>query len=146
MGMKDLDDSQKASLATIQEAHKRGATAIHREMEDAWEKREASIKPQDMFGGGGMGGMRGGRGMFDDERSQELRDRRRELDDSTVDKIKAVLKPEQFEQLPRGREDRGGGAGGEDAPRRQRNNNGDGGGQQNGDRPARPARPPTGRT
>ncbi|MCC6321645.1 MAG: Spy/CpxP family protein refolding chaperone [Phycisphaerales bacterium] len=120
----DLDDEQKSTLASISESYKRDLGAINKEMEAAAEKREANFTPADMMGGRGRGWGGG------DEQSRELRDRRRTLDDSTVEKVQKALRPEQVEKLP-AREERGGfggegGGGGDDsAPRRNRRNSND---------------------
>lgn len=131
----DLDDEQKASLASISESYKRDLSAINKQLEAAAEKREANFSPADMMGRFGRGG--GGGGGAGDEQTQELRGRRRALDESTVEKLRGILKPEQFEKLP-SREDRGGGFGRDDG-----DGQGDGGGQRrnrrnnNDDRPNR---------
>ena len=101
--LSDLDDGQKTSLQSIADSYKRELGTINKEMEGAYQKREASFSPADLMGGRGRGGMGdgGGGGMFgDDEQSQQLRERRRTLDETTIEKIKALLKPEQVEQLP----------------------------------------------
>lgn len=103
----DLSAEQKSSLDSISASYNRELSAINKEMEQAWEKREASFSPRDLMGGRGRGGMFG-----EDDESQALRDRRRALDESTVDKIKAILTPEQVEQLPS--RDRAGGPGNRD--------------------------------
>ncbi|MFN7021020.1 MAG: Spy/CpxP family protein refolding chaperone [Phycisphaerales bacterium] len=129
----DLDAEQKASLDSISESYKRELSAINKQLEAAAEKREANFSPADMMGRFGRGGGGGG----GDEQTRELRDRRRALDESTIEKIRGILKPEQFEKLP-GREDRGGGFGRDDG-----GGQGDGGGQRrnrrnnNDDRPNR---------
>lgn len=127
----DLDDTQRSAIQTIVDGYRRDSASINKELETAWEAREASFRPQDMMGGGRGGFGRGGM-LGDDERSQELRDRRRTLEETTVEKIKAVLRPEQIEQLPTRESQRGRGPGagegdpeGDDAPRARRRPAGD---------------------
>jgi hypothetical protein len=131
-GFEDLDENQKAAIATIKESFGRQLDSINKQMEDAWKKREESITPQDMMRGFGRGG--GG-----DDQTETLRDQRRTLETETIDKVRALLTPEQAAKLPE-RDARGGGQGGpggrdgEDGAPRRRNRDG-------GDQPPRRPRP-----
>lgn len=137
----DLTAEQKQAIATIVETHGRELAGLQTRMEQAQDQRETSIKADEvvatfMGGGGGGGGGRGmGRGMMgllDSPELDELRTKRRELDTTTLDKVKALLSPEQKTRLE-GDEEEGDGAG-----RGPRGRNRDGGGE--GGRPARPGR------
>lgn len=100
--MEDLDDSQKSAIASIRDAYVRESTTLNRQLEQATVKQEETLTVQDLMS-------RGFRGMGSEE-TEALRDKRRELDNSTMDKVRAILTPEQAEKLPR-RDERGGGPG-----------------------------------
>ncbi len=106
-GFTDLDENQKSALATLDESFTREMSSLNRQLEQATLDREESVTAQDMMsrGWGGFGG--------DDGPLGELRQKRRDLDTTTTEKLRALLTPEQVERLPR-REDRFGPGGGED--------------------------------
>jgi Spy/CpxP family protein refolding chaperone len=145
MEFADLDENQKTALTALQESHTREIAALNKKIQTAWEDREKTIKPSDMmrggFGGGGFGGGRGGgggMGGFEDDTIRDLRRERRELEDAGLEKLQALLTPEQVAKLPE-REGRGQrGEGGE--RRRGRDGQQEGGG---GDaRPDQPGQAP----
>lgn len=113
----DLDADQKGAVTQIQENFQRELASLNKQMETQWSKREETLQPADMLpmfggGGGGGGGQRGRGGAggggggfnfagpYDTEEINALRERKRELDRETVEKVKALLKPEQAERLP----------------------------------------------
>lgn len=100
--IEDLDDNQKAAIASVRDSYTRESTTLNRQLEQATVKQEETLTVQDLMS-------RGFRGMGSEE-TESLRDKRRELDSSTMDKIRAILTPEQAEKLPR-RDERGGGPG-----------------------------------
>jgi hypothetical protein len=113
----DLDENQTAALGTLAETYDRELTSLNKQLEQATLDREESITAQDLMSRG-MGGFRG-----EDGPAGELREKRRELDNTTMDKLRALLTPEQIENLPR-RDDRAGPGGGD------REGGRDGGGRQ----------------
>lgn len=122
--LSDLTDEQKTTLKTLRESFDRELGALQKQMESAYDEREASIRPEEVVAamtGGGGGGFGGGRlqSLLDTERMQELREQRRTVETAAVEKIRAVLTPEQRERIESQTERRGGQAEG-DRPRRQR--------------------------
>ncbi len=101
-----LSDDQKATIRTISDSFNRDLAAVNKELEAATEKRESSLKPQDLmprrFGGGGGGG--GAWDFFGDPEVSKLIERRSTLQDSAIEKLKAALTPEQFDSLPQRRD------------------------------------------
>ena len=107
-GFTDLDDTQGTALTSLKESYERELGALNKQLEQATLDREESITAQDLMsrGFGGFGGEDGPAG--------ELRQKRRDLDSTTMDKLRALLTPEQVEKLPRRDVDvRGGPGGGE---------------------------------
>jgi Spy/CpxP family protein refolding chaperone len=140
--MTELDENQKATVLTIRESYTRDLTAINKEIEAAYVKREASIKPEDIMGrrpGRGGGGGAGLMDIFNDPEVSQLVERRNGLQDAALEKLKSTLTPEQFEALPRrggrGDEARRGGDEDQDRPRQRRD-----------DAPRREGRPQAPRT
>jgi Spy/CpxP family protein refolding chaperone len=144
-----LSPEQKTTIAEIKDRFNRELTGLNQKMETAYEQREQTITIADLmsrFGGGGGaggGGQRGGGGfgMIDSEELSTMRDQRRELETTTVEKIQALLNEEQKAKLPqRGAGGGGRGMGGD--------NGGGGGGGQRRARPGntQPTTPPNGRT
>lgn len=121
--MTDLDASQKQAITTLKESFTREYSALSKQMEQAYSTREAAITPADVMGrfggGGGGGGPRGGGGfgMVDSQELTDLRDKRRDLESQTADKVRSLLTEEQAAKLPS--RDRGGDNG--DQPRRRDN-------------------------
>lgn len=103
-----LTEDQKATIHTISDSFNRDLAAVNKDLEAATEKRESTLKPQDLmprrFGGGGGGGW----DFFGDPEVSKLIERRNSLQDSAVEKLKAVLTPEQFDSLPKRRARDGG--------------------------------------
>lgn len=99
LGLGDLTSEQKASIETLKASYTRDLSA-------ADEKWAAAISAEEKDGGGDpfMGFGRfvpGGGGDSDNPSPTEAAHKaRRELDKSTLDKLKAVLTPEQAEKLP----------------------------------------------
>jgi hypothetical protein len=155
-----LNDEQKATVQSIREAYSRDLAAVNKEMEAASEKLESSVTVQDFMGGrfGGGGGPGGGRGrggfgrgfgFMNDPEISKLIERRTDLQDTAIEKLKKVLTPEQFEALPsrsfrgQGGQDATTGGGDDnqqDRPRRRRDAAPD------GDRPPAPRTPAPGPT
>lgn len=142
MAMTDLEQSQRDAVTALMETYTRDTTQLNERTEKATEENEATMTVAGMMGGFGGGGGGGG-----NEAMRELRDQRRTLENGTLDKLKAILTPEQFAKLPERRDDNGGQGGG-----RQRGgmdggngggngggNNGGGNRRQRGNQPAQPA-------
>ncbi len=87
--MSDLTGEQKAQVDAIAEGHAREAAALNEKWAAAVEDSEKTRTIMQMFGGG-MGN--------EDVRSAQRA--RRELDDKTVEKLRAVLTEEQAAKLP----------------------------------------------
>ncbi len=147
VGLDGLSAEQKTSINEIKDRFTRDYSALNQKMETAYSTRESAITFADISsrigggGGGGGGGGRGGFGMVDSEELTTLRDQRRELENTTVEKIQALLNEDQKAKLPSQRGNgngNGGGAGGGDG--------GNGGGRNNRNRPANNQPAPNGRT
>jgi hypothetical protein len=93
----DLDKTVKQSLTDLAAAYERDAAIIN----DKWAK---AIATEEKEGGGDpMGGfmrMMGGGEAQDDSPQAQARKDRRNLDNQTMDKLKALLTPAQQERLP----------------------------------------------
>jgi hypothetical protein len=148
--MDDLDASQRSAVQAIIDQHTRQISTANQELARAIEQSEDSMTIRDMFGGGG--GMR-------NAAVREKTERKRELSDGTINRLRGVLTPEQQsrldESLGRGgdggeadgargrlrelREGGGAGAGGEGRARPGRGGAGagGGGGRDGGERPGR---------
>lgn len=119
-----LDEAQRGALQGIRESYSRDLSALQTQMEVATEDEQAKFSLQQMRERGPFGMRDGPMG--------DLERKRRELDDTTADKIKALLTPEQAEQLP-ARRGEGQGFGGEGGGERgQRRRGGEGAGQNDG--------------
>jgi Spy/CpxP family protein refolding chaperone len=97
----DLDDNQRAAISSIRDSFVRESAALNRQLEQATIKNEETLTVQDMMS-------RGFRAAGGNDDMEALRDKRRELESSTVEKVRAVLSPEQIERLPRRDERQGG--------------------------------------
>ncbi len=101
----DLTADQKSSLIAVKETYNRESAALAQRSEAAQEEQEKNFSLRRMMEGG-FGGF-GGQGS---DTMRELGEQRRALEDSTFNKIKAMLTPEQVANLPERQND--GGAGG----------------------------------
>lgn len=115
----ELSAEQTASLQAIRESYERDAAKLNQRAEAVQEEMEAGFSIQIMMNGG----------MWRNEKMQELRTDRDNLENTTVKKVQDLLSPEQRAKLPeRGRgegPDAGGGRGRNndnqgDNPQRQR--------------------------
>lgn len=138
VGMGELDADQAAAVKQLRESYVRELATLNRQMETHWSKREETLQPGDMFGfmgggGGGGAGRRGGggggggggwnfSGPYDTPEINDIREKKRELDRETVEKVKALLTPEQAAKLPQRGDDEGAGAGERRRPREGRDN------------------------
>jgi len=134
----DLTEEQRNSIEAIRDGYTRDTDSLNKQNEAAIEEMEANFSLQNMMGGGGPGGFR-------NEKMQELRTQRENVENTAVKKVQDLLTPEQKAKLP---ERRGDGEGGQQ-DRRPRAREGDNNGQQQGQRPRRqrgdqPAPPPGG--
>ena len=86
-----LDKAQQEGIAALQEQYARDKAPLEKAAEDA----ENNFSLAGMVGGGGMMRMMNG-----DEATQAARKARRELDSATLDKLKAILTPDQVAKLP----------------------------------------------
>lgn len=136
--LEGLEESQKSTLASIRDSYYRDLQTVQRDMEKAQEEQEMNFSMSAMMGGRRGGGNEGGgrRGMFgESEAMTTLREKRRELERGTEEKIKAMLNAQQLEKLPTRGEDGNAGPGGRErgdgdqAPRRRGGDNSEGGGR-----------------
>lgn len=107
--LEGLTESQKGAISAASEQFNRDLGAINARMEKAIEDQEGAFNVTEMRQGGWFR-------RFNEGPVGDIRRERRELDDALVDKIKALLTPEQVEQLPERRqagENRRGPMGGE---------------------------------
>ncbi len=95
-----LTDEQKSSIAAVKDTYSRESTALAQKGETLTIEQEKDFSFRKMmqggFGGGGNDAMR------------DLGDQRTTLEDTTYNKIKAVLTPEQLAKLPERNADNGG--------------------------------------
>lgn len=118
MKMEGVDETQRKSIEAIAETYKRDTQTLNKKAEEATEASESTMTVSGMMTR--MGG--------DDPAMSELRRSRTELENKTIEAVKALLTESQRAQLPeRGREGRGGGGGGEGTPGMDRGNGGGGG-------------------
>jgi hypothetical protein len=95
LAIEGLDKGQKEAVTALKEQYARDKAPMEAAAEKAAEETENNFSLSGMMGGGMMKMMGGG-----DEATQAARKARRELDNGTLDKLKAILTPEQAEQLP----------------------------------------------
>lgn len=95
--MEGLDKTQKEAIASLKEQYVRDRKPLEEAAEKAQEDDENNFSLSGMMGGGGGGMMRM---MGGSEASQAARKARRELDNSTLDKLKAILGPDLTAKLP----------------------------------------------
>lgn len=116
MKMEGVDETQRKSIEAIAETYKRDTQTLNKKAEEATEASESTMTVSGMmqrFGG-------------DDPAMNELRRSRTDLENKTVEAVKALLTEDQRKQLPeRGR---GGGGGGDGGPGMDRGNGNGGGG------------------
>ena len=95
---KDLDSEQRTGITELAARYKREADAANEKYAKATADAEKEGGGDDMMGGimKMMGGDQGG----DDSELSQAKKAKRKLDSETVDKLKAMLKPEQVERLP----------------------------------------------
>lgn len=119
MKMEGVDETQRKSIEAIAETYKRDTQTLNKKAEEATEASESTMTVSGMmqrFGG-------------DDPAMNELRRSRTDLENKTVEAVKALLTEDQRKQLPeRGRG--GGGGGGDGGPGMDRGNGGGGGGNE----------------
>ncbi|HZW06114.1 MAG TPA: hypothetical protein VFF65_03240 [Phycisphaerales bacterium] len=126
MAMDGIKAEQSEGLKALKEQYARDARPIDETAEKLAEENEASFSIANMMQrGGGQ----------NDEKAQEQRRQRRELEEATLDKLKSILTPEQAAKLPE--RNQGGPGGGEGGQRRQRGGQNDG----NNSGEAQPRRP-----
>ncbi len=101
--LKDLSDDQKSAIASIRDSYSRDLVTLQKEMEVAQEESEANFSPRNMMRGGGMG----------DDKLNELRRKRRDMDRDTAEKVNALLTEAQREQLPKREQNEPGQEGGQ---------------------------------
>jgi len=111
----DLTEDQQRTLTAIRNDYEREIGAINTEHAKAIEENEMTMTVRDFFrrGRGDRGGDRGP--------GSEFNDRKRELDDKTLESVKQILSAEQVERMEarirelrdQEREDRGRGRGGD---------------------------------
>jgi Spy/CpxP family protein refolding chaperone len=122
MGLNDLTPEQKTQVEELKASYTRAMGPLNEKLAKATEENEETLDAAGlmrMFGGGAQ------EGPLADAR----RERREEMN-STTEKLRKILTPEQIDRLPTGNDDEGG----EGGPRRQRR--GGQGGEGGGRRPA----------
>lgn len=97
----DLDETQKKAVAELKEKHAREINGVNEKLAAAAEEMELKFSMQDL-----QNRFRGEPGAGDD-----LRQQRRDLEESVTESLKKILTPEQLEQLPRDRPQGQGGPG-----------------------------------
>lgn len=124
-GFSDLDDAQRQGIQALSEAYARDLGQINDQLAQATERMEETITADRIFRAR-MGGM-------EDGPAAELWQKRRDLDRTTGESLRKLLRPEQIERLPRqnpdedegpGRRFRGGDGGGEGQQGRPRRRDG----------------------
>lgn len=88
----DATPEQKAAISELRDGYSREAEAANEKWSKAIEESEMTITPMEMMGGGGGPGLREGRTA------------RRDIDQKTVEKLKALLTEDQVKRLPERRE------------------------------------------
>ncbi len=112
IAMPDAQPAQIEGINALKDQYARDARPIDEAGEKVAEEREANFSIANMMQNRGGG--------QNDEKAQEQRRQRRDLEDSTLEKLKAILTPEQAAKLPE----------------RNQGGNGNGGGGQRGQRGA----------
>ena len=97
-GFKDLDPQQQTGVTDLAAIYKRESVAANDRYAKAQTDAEKDGGGEDMMGGW-MKMMNGDQGGDDSELSQAKKAKRK-LDTDTVDKLKAILTPQQVERLP----------------------------------------------
>lgn len=105
--MTDAQPAQIEGITALKDQYTREARPIDEAGEKVAEEREANFSIANMMQN------RGGGGGQNDEKAQDQRRQRRELEESTLDKLKAILTPEQAAKLPEQRNQGGNGGGGQ---------------------------------
>ncbi len=129
-GFADLDETQKQGIISLNDSYQREVSSLNDQLAKATEEVEETITADRVF--------RQRRDEIDDGPAGDLWRKRRDLDRTTAESLRKLLRPEQVERLPRpereGPDDRGGGRrrgpedGGGEAPRRRGEGGGGGGG------------------
>lgn len=101
--MEGLDKAQQEGIAALKAQYLRDRAPLEQAAEKAAEDAEANFSLAGMAGGG----MNVMRMMGGDEATQAARKARRELDSATLDKLKAILTPDQAAKLPDRSQDTG---------------------------------------
>jgi hypothetical protein len=116
LAMGELEPTQRDAITALSEGYGRDEAALNARHEKAWDENESGMSIGRMFMGG----------MGQSEALREIRTARTGLETETLNKLKAILSPEQFAKLPerrqleeggerpRNRMRQGGGAGGAD--------------------------------
>ncbi|MGD9689254.1 MAG: hypothetical protein AB7K52_00105 [Phycisphaerales bacterium] len=125
----ELSNEAMDSLRAIRESYERDSAALSARAETVQEETEANFT---------LAGMMGGR---NNEKMQELRTERRNIEDTAIKKVHGLLTPEQIAKLPERREEDGRG---DRMQRRQRDGNQDGNRQRRGRQGDQPEVPPGG--
>lgn len=101
MKFADIEEAQKSSLETLKGNYERELASLNKQLEAAIEESEMTFNMAQGWGGRDRGPV------------GDLRRERRDLEQSTMENLKKLLKPEQVERLPKEEEaqDRWGGPG-----------------------------------
>lgn len=103
-GFADLDDCQRTALAALRASYDRDVSGVNERLAAAQEEAEGTITVREI--------MRRGRGGMEEGPMGDLRRERRDLDRTTLDNLRKILRSEQIERLPQGdregRPERGG--------------------------------------
>ena len=84
----EIDESVKTSIKSIKETYDRQTQTINEKAEVATDASEANMTLMTMFGGGS------------NEAMNDIRKQRRELEDKSIEQVKALLTEDQVKQLP----------------------------------------------
>lgn len=112
VGFADLTAEQKEQVLALRESYRKNIASTNEKLSAAIEESEMTFDISQM-----------GRGQRQDNPANDLRRDRRDLDRSTVEKLRAILTDAQKERLPQPER------GGPDGGRRRQRGGGDGGGE-----------------
>ncbi len=112
IGFNDLTADQQARITALRDSFNRDTAVLNRRLAEATEQAEMTMTVQQMFRRG-FGGEEG--------QDAELRREKRDLDRSSLERLREVLSAEQAERLPRRDENRGRDGGGGERRGPQRN-------------------------
>ena len=100
VGFNDLTEDQKTRITALRDSFNRDTASVNRRLAETTEQQEMTMTVQQMFRRG-FGGEEG--------QDADLRREKRELDRTSLERLREALTPAQIERLPRRDEGRGDG-------------------------------------